>query len=190
MAWYDTAHMHVFTHSLDHFLHTWIAVPLPPEGVVQILYSTLMKGVTLLGGNLIFVIVVGVVLVDLFKKKDRETFATCLILVLGVFTLSQLFKHLIYSPRPVPFSMEHNSFPSGHTMRSTLWCGLFLLLHQLKVIKLPRYWVGILVSIPLLVGFSRLALSRHWISDLLGAYALTLFFIFLIYGFLLKVKKN
>lgn len=60
------------------------------------------------------------------------------------------------------FSVDRYSFPSGHSTRAAL-CGRFLLAHlvlaaPLRVLVL--LWAG-------LVGFSRVLLGRHNVSDVL-----------------------
>lgn len=65
------------------------------------------------------------------------------------------------------------SFPSGHSFTSALGAGVLVLL-VLPVLS-PRgrivAWV-VGASVPLLVGYSRLALGVHWASDVLGGWLL------------------
>jgi undecaprenyl-diphosphatase len=65
------------------------------------------------------------------------------------------------------------SFPSGHAMSSTIAYGALLLIF-LPVIPRARrsLAIGGTVVLVLLIGFSRLALGVHYISDVLGGYAL------------------
>jgi membrane-associated phospholipid phosphatase len=63
------------------------------------------------------------------------------------------------------------SFPSGHTMMATLFYGLLAVLAAVHV-KSRRLRVLIVVAlclIILLVGFSRMYLGAHYLSDVLGA---------------------
>ncbi len=186
-AWYDTVHMHALTASLNYSIHSLFAVALPPTGTGPTLYYHVLNGITFFGGNLAFIIIIGVILLDLLRKKEYKVALFCVIGVVGIFGLTELCKHLIYSPRPIPFATEHNSFPSGHTMRATLWCGLILLLSHRKLISLPPLVLRLVMLIPLLVGFSRLGLSKHWITDLLGAYSLTIGLLLLTYFLINKM---
>lgn len=77
-------------------------------------------------------------------------------------------------------SLEHpvatafgKSFPSGHAMSSTITYGALLLI-LLPLIPAARRRLAIIGTIIwlLLIGFTRLALGVHYISDVLGGYAL------------------
>ena len=61
------------------------------------------------------------------------------------------------------------SFPSGHTVNATLGAGILLLLVLPLVRERGRAvaW-ALAVLIPLAVGFSRIALGVHWLSDVVG----------------------
>jgi undecaprenyl-diphosphatase len=75
-----------------------------------------------------------------------------------------------------PIATAHGkSFPSGHTMLSTYGYGA-LLLSFLPLI--PRRWRGVAIGAWLLmvasIGFARLGLGVHYISDVLGGFVLGL----------------
>jgi undecaprenyl-diphosphatase len=82
-------------------------------------------------------------------------------------------------PRPslvAPIATAHGkSFPSGHAMSSVVVYGSLLLVF---FPVLTRAWrrrclVGVVVLM-LVIGFSRLALGVHYISDVVGGYVLGL----------------
>ena len=70
-------------------------------------------------------------------------------------------------------------FPSGHVVQYTalFGCAFFLV----YVLAAPSTWrtIGlILLALPIvLVGPSRLYLGQHWLSDVLGGYALAVLFL-------------
>ena len=65
------------------------------------------------------------------------------------------------------------SFPSGHAMSSTITYSALLLI-LLPLIPVARRRLAIIGTVVwlLLIGFTRLALGVHYISDVLGGYAL------------------
>jgi undecaprenyl-diphosphatase len=75
-----------------------------------------------------------------------------------------------------PVATAHGqSFPSGHAMSSTVAYGaLLLVLLPALPTRARRPVVGVAVVLVVAIGFSRLALGVHYISDVLGGYALGL----------------
>ena len=110
----------------------------------------------------------------------RRSWYRLLVLVLvapGGALINVLIKHLIHRQRPVfenPIATLNSfSFPSGHTMGATLFYGLMA---ALAVQRFQRWKAkgGAALSaviIVLLVGFSRICLGLHYLSDVLGAIA-------------------
>ncbi len=163
-AWYDTVHAHAFTFTLNEHIYEWLRVPQ---------YYEIWFVITMLGHESVFVLMTGFLLLHLFRNKQTKAFTYCLVTVVIVCALTMLFKHIAHTPRPMPFHAELDSFPSGHTTRATLWCGIFLFAAHIRAIRLPHYVKYLLVIIPILVALSRLGLGRHWLSDVVGAYGFT-----------------
>ncbi len=138
--------------------------------------------------------VVGLSLV-LWVGKQR---ATAVWLVLGWGMTSStvaLLKWLVARNRPpVPSLLpaSGDAFPSGHAAES-LYVFFFLLILLAGPMLRPafRSFAGILrilllllfAILPLAVGFSRVYLGVHWPSDVLGGWAIGLFFLGLSYLF-------
>jgi len=89
--------------------------------------------------------------------------------------LDLLLKGLFHRPRPVFVGVTQTGygFPSGHTMGATLFYGLLGLFlatskrpWRLRVLSLL---VAFLVIV--LIGFSRICLGTHYLSDVMGAMA-------------------
>jgi undecaprenyl-diphosphatase len=77
---------------------------------------------------------------------------------------------------PNPFAHAPGaSFPSGHAMTSALACGIVLLLVLPLVGRAGTIaaWT-IAALIVLAVGYSRVALGVHWVTDVVGAWLLAL----------------
>jgi undecaprenyl-diphosphatase len=125
---------------------------------------------------------VGVVLfvVVLFCAWKRRWIALAILIaaVPGGMLLNEWMKILVHRPRPFvrgPFvDWSGYSFASGHAIGATLLYGQ-LLLFVLPSLK-TRHWrlLCILggVTLVVLVGFSRVALGAHFLSDVLGAIVL------------------
>ena len=97
--------------------------------------------------------------------------------VLGGMLLNKLLKYAFHRPRPFftdpLLSLTSYSFPSGHAMMATVLYGVI----AAYFITTTRDWRGraliiFLASLlTLLVGFSRMYLGAHYLSDVLGAMA-------------------
>jgi undecaprenyl-diphosphatase len=129
-------------------------------------------------GSTIPVICIAVVagLYSLWKRQPYWL-ATIWITVFGGMLLNKFLKLVFYRPRPrfddSILSFTGYSFPSGHTMGATVLYGVLALLLVTKV-KRNRSKVLIALSAILLVGlvgFSRMYLGAHYLSDVLGAIA-------------------
>lgn len=82
----------------------------------------------------------------------------------------QILKHIIARPRPkmlpeydftwLSFGAEWHSMPSGHTMTTFAWLACILPFYSLKV----RLFLVVAAS---LIGFSRVGIGAHYLSDVL-----------------------
>jgi membrane-associated phospholipid phosphatase len=153
----------------DQTISTWFHAHLTPV-LVTILRalcepgSSEWIGVALFFGVLFFV-----------WKRSWPSLATLLIAVPGGMLLNELIKILVHRQRPFVdgsfVDWSGYSFASGHTIAATLFYGQ-LLLFLIPVLK-SRHWkrVAILLAVlvVLLVGFGRIALGAHYLTDVLAA---------------------
>jgi len=101
--------------------------------------------------------------------------------MLGDFVIVAIVKRLIHSARPLNGIIQEAgfSFPSGHAMAAVVLLGLltyFIWQHfKSRNVKILSGVLFILIS--LVVGFSRIYLNVHWLSDVVGAYALGIFWV-------------
>jgi len=108
-------------------------------------------------------------------KKWWPSLVTLLVVVPGGMLLNEWVKVLVHRQRPFtdgPFvDWSGYSFASGHTIGATLLYGQLLLL-VLPALK-PRHWrllsIFSAMSLVALVGFSRIALGAHFLTDVLAA---------------------
>jgi undecaprenyl-diphosphatase len=95
----------------------------------------------------------------------------------GAWLLSNGFKALLDRPRPEDGLVAANgaAFPSGHATQGAAY---FVLLAVVLLGALPRPWrrvaAVIAVALGLLSGLSRIYLGVHWITDVIGGFALGL----------------
>ena len=113
----------------------------------------------------------------LWWKRYRYRLLALLLVIPGGMALLPLLKMAFHRHRPsfedAFLIFQGYSFPSGHTMAATLLYGLLAVFAVLAFDAWrPRVLavLGALVAI-LLVGFSRVYLGAHYLSDVLGAVA-------------------
>lgn len=130
-------------------------------------------------GNAPKVVIITVIAL-LACNKRREAFFVTLSGLGGWFVAMQL-KHLFASQRPtadvvnVFHQWPTGSFPSGHLVFYVCYFGFlyFVAREKLPVKSIFRRVVMIPLALLIaLVGFSRLYLGEHWLSDLPGSYLL------------------
>ena len=108
-------------------------------------------------------------------KRWWPSLVTLIVAVPGGMLLNEWIKVLVHRQRPFldgPFvDWSGYSFASGHTIGATLLYGQLLLL-VLPVLK-ARHWrllsIFGAVCVIVLVGFSRIALGAHFLTDVLAA---------------------
>ncbi|MDQ6669841.1 MAG: phosphatase PAP2 family protein [Chloroflexota bacterium] len=96
-----------------------------------------------------------------------------------------VLKQIVHRPRPshdlvgVLAPLTDPSFPSGHVVQYTAVFGFaFFLVYVLAKRSALRTLVLTLLAVPVvLVGPSRLYLGQHWLSDVLGGYALAVLYL-------------
>lgn len=141
---------------------------------------TLIKAITWLGSNGVLWTVLGVSAAAMAVRRRWKLALYLLVTGAGALVLDPILKSLVGRLRPVvAHPVAHgtgNSFPSGHSLGSIVIYGAVLL------VFLPatrpgwprtalRYGAGLLIAA---IGISRILLGVHYLSDVVGAWALGL----------------
>jgi membrane-associated phospholipid phosphatase len=131
----------------------------------------LMLAMPYLGTNLTMLPLMIVVGLVLWRKFRKPLIAVQLLTVsIGSLSLNPTMKHLLDRPRPALFPLRGMwtwaSYPSGHMILTTaLYVTVSLMLQEKYGWKWPFFATFLIVF---LTGYSRLYLSVHWPTDLVG----------------------
>jgi undecaprenyl-diphosphatase len=97
--------------------------------------------------------------------------------------LNQVLKLFFARPRPdvfPPLTVEHSySFPSGHMMAAVSVYGFIALILWKRRQRLLALMSALLIPV---VGFTRIYLGVHYPSDVVGALAVGVAWLFLVYA--------
>jgi undecaprenyl-diphosphatase len=139
-------------------------------------FEEMMRDFTGLGGGGILAFVTLSVVGFLFIERRYALAILVLVAVLGGVLLSVPLKEMFGRPRPdlVPHSTRvyQTSFPSGHSMSAAatyLTLGALLARTQRRR-RLKLYFLGLAISLTLIVGVSRVYLGVHWPTDVLAGW--------------------
>lgn len=153
--------------------------------------TDLMKTLTFFGtkGFLFPGTVVLTILLFLFFRKNRYYLAFPFVMLIAWFVMERL-KLFFARPRPdfSPLFPESGySFPSGHAFMGTLFFGFLsiLIIDRLSIKSINQksflWWKRLVIIIACLfllaLGFSRIYLGVHYLTDVLAGYAGGLFFL-------------
>ncbi len=138
----------------------------------------ILRGVTDLGGTGTAVLLFLVTTLFLLIRRQRRLVAFVATTGLGLAVLGPVTKAIVDRARPVVESPvvetpSNASFPSGHAMTALVTWGMLMLLTLPAVRRSARPWVVAgTVLLVVAVGFTRLALGVHYVSDVLAGWAL------------------
>ncbi len=159
--------------ALDESAAQWLHTRLVDNDVA----GAVLRVVSFTGKPIFLTFAVGLPALWLFRRGARKLVIFLAVVSLGGGLIDTIVKIAVGRPRPKfdePIATAFgNSFPSGHSM-SSLVCFGALLLVFLPLIA-PRwrpFAIGFTIAWVAAIGLSRLALGVHFISDVLGGYAL------------------
>lgn len=150
--------------ALDYGTRAWVRI------VKHELLDLPMEAVSLLGDNIGLIPLIAIGSLLLWRVSRRWAIALP-VLMAGAGALQWITKWATDRPRP---NLAPWGFPSGHVLSLVVFFGLMVYLIATSS-KRRRRWralAGFVCAVPVvIVGFSRLYLDRHWLSDLAGGLA-------------------
>jgi undecaprenyl-diphosphatase len=140
-------------------------------------FTSTMKVISQIGSPTAWWIVLTPVFGWLVYRRRPRLAIFLAVTALGSSLLNRLTKAAVDRARPNlpdPVAAAHGtSFPSGHAQAATVGCGILVLIF-LPVVRRARrtsLYAGAALVVAL-IGFSRIALGVHYVSDVLGGIVL------------------
>jgi membrane-associated phospholipid phosphatase len=136
-------------------------------------FTEAMKVVSRIGSPMGWWIVLVPVFGWLLYRRLPRLAAFLAVTALGSSLLNSLIKATVDRARPhltESVATAHGtSFPSGHTQSATVGCGILVLIFLPVVRPRRRKWLFLAAAIIVaIIGFSRIALGVHYVSDVVG----------------------
>lgn len=138
---------------------------------------TVLKAISFTGKPIFLLFAIGLPGAWILRHGGRKLALFLAVTCLGGGVVDTIVKVVVGRPRPHVeepiITAFGNSFPSGHSMASVVCYGALLLVF-LPMLEGRRRTAAIAATatIVVLIGFSRLTLGVHYISDVLGGYVL------------------
>lgn len=178
----------VFTNkitSLDEWTHAQVLKIRDPQKTRLLLMITNISGTYTL-------IALSIALFFLIKNKKAPLYIS--LNLIFVFLTSQIAKIIFLRPRPSGINLIEEtgySYPSGHSMVSMAYFGFIAYLIYKANLKKPLKWASItLIFLTVLsIGFSRVYLGVHYLSDVVGGYLLAIAYLMLYICIINKERK-
>lgn len=151
---------------IDHAVHESLMALRSPAADSLMVFITMFGDTWVLTG-------LSLVVLLLLLQQHPATAWHWLAAVAFAFIVVFLLKHGLRVPRPEEAIADGWSFPSGHTLKSTVIYGFLALLLStpLKASGRMAVYAGAVVLVSL-IGFSRLYLGVHWFSDVAAGWSI------------------
>ena len=160
-------------YDVDHGVAQWLNAQVSPIGPLV----TVLNAITDLGGRPVIVWLVTVAVVGLLIRRQGRLAVFVIVTGAGALILDPTLKTLVDRLRPevaTPIgTYAGQSFPSGHALGSMVAYGALLLVFLPAMA--PRWRRPAMVvtgAVVFLIGFTRVALGVHFLSDVIGAWLL------------------
>lgn len=134
--------------------------------------TPIIKIITNFGGAIVLGIITILLLVIV---KNKRIGVAVLINLCTATGLNLILKSILQRPRPTEFKIINEtgySFPSGHSMISMAFYGFLIYLIYKNVKNKYLKWTSIILLsvLIMLIGFSRIYLGVHYVSDVLSGF--------------------
>ena len=169
-----------FILNVDTLINAWLQTMRNP------LMTKIFYGITLLGEVQTIIILALAVSIYLWKKSGKLPIATLWLAIIGSEGTTFVGKLWFHRPRPLNaiYLETSNSFPSGHATIAVAFGGFIAYLLLKKITNKLQQALVILVAliVILAIGFSRLYLGVHYVSDVTGGYLVGLLWLIIAIG--------
>lgn len=181
-----------FVSSLDYDFDNILSGIRTPAGLSFFSYATFLGDKYILG-------ILGVLLsYIIYRYWTKDTFLIKVFWAAFIFdaVLGYVIKYFVGRDRPLGAEVYEGytySFPSGHSLAAFFMYGFIavLILRMKNVSREKRYAGAVLAVITfLLVGFSRLYLGVHYLSDVMGGYLIGWFWLNFLVSFFKDIPRE
>jgi undecaprenyl-diphosphatase len=146
-------------------------------------FTIFAKGISVVFDTTALAIISVVVAAVMFLSSHKRYGLLLLTAMLGDALLVFFFKLLIMSQRPLNeiISETNFSFPSGHVTGCVVFFGVLIYFawNRWNTVKVKATTSVLYVAITSIVGFDRIYLNVHWLSDVVGGVFLGAFWVLL-----------
>ena len=135
------------------------------------------KTISLIGKPIVLAVIVGIPGLWLLRRGAYKLVVFLAVTCIGGGIVDTIVKVAVGRPRPdiddPIVEAFGQSFPSGHSMSSLVCFGaLYFVLAPILTDTHRRIALVTAITLPLIIGFSRLTLAVHYMSDVIGGYVL------------------
>jgi membrane-associated phospholipid phosphatase len=165
------------------------------QHVINPQLTVIMKGITYCASANFLQIAYGVVMLAYLLNKDWKRAGEIGVIGLGGFLINYFMKLTYHRPRPAdPLikALANFSFPSGHATSGFIFYGLLAFLVWKTKWHQTLKWtlISLLVFFALVIGFSRIYLRMHYLSDVVAGFAVGVAWLVLCIWLMETLKKK
>lgn len=162
--------------------------------ILNIRNNTLTKVLTIITNfaGASFLLALSVILLIVMKNKKNSLYI--MFNLVFSFFINEIAKAIFERSRPIGINLVDEtglSFPSGHSMVGLSFYGfiVYLLCKNQKNKTIKNILILSLILFTLLIGFSRIYLGVHYLSDVIGGFLLAIIYL-TIYIKCIKLEKK